>query len=186
MTMNLIKGISRGAVVTMPSFQAWVCRFESPLIVEAGLPGRYINVSRCGGLSMALQATERPFWTISGEKRTTSWFRVSVTSRYDLSCWKRHKTPILLSFNLIKSKIKSTTYFLIRFWRTTKVSQEHDQCQFQQGEENEQYACVKPKVKAGHGNCLRHVRLHRDFLQTNGWFSCLIQKSCVDTRDKIK
>ena len=41
-------------VVTMPGSQAWVRRFESPLHPQAGWPGRYINVWRCGGLSMVL------------------------------------------------------------------------------------------------------------------------------------
>ena len=36
----------------MPGSQALVRRFESPLDPQAGWPGRYINVRRCGGLSM--------------------------------------------------------------------------------------------------------------------------------------
>ena len=53
-------GIRRGLVVTMPGSQAWVRRFESPLDPQAGLPGRYINLRRCGGLSMVLPQPEDP------------------------------------------------------------------------------------------------------------------------------
>ena len=49
------------------------------------LPGsrfRYINVRRCGGAF----ATERPLGTIRKKKGIPSRFRVSISSRYDLSC----------------------------------------------------------------------------------------------------
>ena len=51
-------GIRRGLVVTMPSCQAQVRRFESPLDPQAGWPGRYINVRCCGGLPMAFLQQE--------------------------------------------------------------------------------------------------------------------------------
>ena len=50
----------RGLVVTMPGSQAGVRRFESPLDPQAGLPGRYINVRRCGGLPMVLLQLKDP------------------------------------------------------------------------------------------------------------------------------
>ena len=53
-------GIRRGLVVTMPGSQAWVRKFESPLDHQAGWPGRYINVRRCGGLSMVLLQLKDP------------------------------------------------------------------------------------------------------------------------------
>ena len=43
-------------------------------------------------------AFERPLGTIREDKGISSRSRVSFSSRYDLSCWKRHKTPILHSF----------------------------------------------------------------------------------------
>ena len=44
----------------MPGSQACVRRFESPLDPQAGWPGRYINVRRCGGLSMVLLQLKDP------------------------------------------------------------------------------------------------------------------------------
>ena len=36
----------------MPGSQAWASRLEPPLDQQAGWPGHYIKVRRCGGLSM--------------------------------------------------------------------------------------------------------------------------------------
>ena len=56
----LMWGIRRGLVVTMPGSEARVRRFESPLYPQAGWPGRYINVPRCGGLSMVFLQLKDP------------------------------------------------------------------------------------------------------------------------------
>ena len=87
------RGIRRGLVVTMPGSQAWVCKLESPLDPQAGWPGRYINVRGCGGLSMILLQLKDPL-ELFVRRRESSRFRVSISSRYDLSCWKRRKKPI--------------------------------------------------------------------------------------------
>ena len=42
--------------------------------------------------------TARPLGTIREEKWISSRFRVSISSRYDLSCWKRCKSQFLPSF----------------------------------------------------------------------------------------
>ena len=75
-----------GLVVTMPGSQARVCRFKSPLDPQAGWPGCYINVWHCGGLSVLLLQLKDPLGTIWEEKGISSQFRISILSRYDLSC----------------------------------------------------------------------------------------------------
>ena len=57
---QLDPGIRRGLVVTMPGSQARVRRFESPLDPQVGWPGCYINVRRCGGLSMVILQLKDP------------------------------------------------------------------------------------------------------------------------------
>ena len=41
-------------------------------------------------------ATERPLVAIRDGKGISSQFRVFISSRYDLSCWKGRKTTFLL------------------------------------------------------------------------------------------
>ena len=77
--------------------QAWVRRFESPLGLHAGWPGRYINVWRCGRLSMVLLQLTDPLELFVKRREFSSRFWGSISSRYDLSCWKRRKTPFLSS-----------------------------------------------------------------------------------------
>ena len=83
----------KSLVVTMAGDQAWVSRFNSQLDPHAGLPGHHINVRRCGGLLMALLQLKKLGTTLE-EKRISSQFQVSVSSRYDLSCWKQRKKNI--------------------------------------------------------------------------------------------
>ena len=81
-------------MVMMPGYQAWVHRFESPLEPEAGWPGRYINVPRCGGLSLVLLPLKDPKELFVKERE----FLPSSGFLYDLSCWKGRKTPSLPSY----------------------------------------------------------------------------------------
>ena len=53
------------------------------------------SLYKCAALWRAVygsSATEAPLRTIPEEKGISSRFRVSFSSRYDLSCWKRRKT----------------------------------------------------------------------------------------------
>ena len=74
----------------------------SQVRVPAGSPsGLAWSLYKCSALWRAvygLSATERPLGTIREEKGISSWFRVSISSRYDLSSWKRRKTQFLPSF----------------------------------------------------------------------------------------
>ena len=56
----ICRGIRGGLVVTMPGSQVRVRRFESPLDLQAGWPGRFINVRRCWGLSVVLLQLKDP------------------------------------------------------------------------------------------------------------------------------
>ena len=54
---------------------------------QAGWPGRYMNVWRCGGLPMVLQQLKDPLvGTILEEKGISSRFRVSISLLYYLNC----------------------------------------------------------------------------------------------------
>ena len=57
-----------------------------PLDPQAGWPGRYINVRRCGGLPMVLLQQKYPLELFVKSREFLPRFRVSISSRYDLSC----------------------------------------------------------------------------------------------------
>ena len=76
-----------GLVVTMPGSQARDRGSESALDTQSDWPGHSINVwlVGCGGLSMVLLQLKDPLETTREEKGISSHFRVSISSRYDLS-----------------------------------------------------------------------------------------------------
>ena len=51
------------------------------------------------GTVYGASAAKRPLGTICEEKGISSRFRVSISSRYELICWKRGKTPYIPSLD---------------------------------------------------------------------------------------
>ena len=95
----LFEGILRGLVVTTPGSQIWVRLFESLLGPQnSGLAWLLYKYAASWRIVYGPSAPERPLGTICKEKGIAYWFWVSISSRYDLSCRKRRKTPELLSF----------------------------------------------------------------------------------------
>ena len=93
-----VSGIRRDLVVTTPGSQVWLCWFASPLGPQNS--GLAWLLYKCAALWRTVYgpATERPLGTIRKEKGISNQFRVSISSQYDLSCWKRRKTPNPPSF----------------------------------------------------------------------------------------
>ena len=65
---------------------------------EACWSGLYINVRRCGGLSIVILQLKGPLGTIREEKGISSRLRVSISSRYTLESDVKPFPAFLLSF----------------------------------------------------------------------------------------
>ena len=83
-------------------YDAWHPSVYSQVRFSARSPSRLAwSLYECAALWRAvhgLSATERPLGTIREERGIFSRFRVSVSSQYELSCWKRRKKQFLHSF----------------------------------------------------------------------------------------
>ena len=99
-----------GLVVTTPVFQAWVRRFESPLGPQNSRLAW--SLYKCAPLWRTVCGPSVT-GAIRKDKDFFSPFRVSISSRYDLSCWKRRETPKLPLLLLCQIALIHTS-----FWHT--------------------------------------------------------------------
>ena len=86
----MLGGIRRGLVITMPGSQMWGCNIcIAGLYVRWSLSRLAWLLYKCAALCKAVygtSTTKRSLGTIQEEKGISS--RVSISLRYDLSCWK--------------------------------------------------------------------------------------------------
>ena len=81
---------------------------QQTVCVNSNEPFFQMLIIPMGGLSWSLNtcvamlrtiygpsATDRLLGTVPEESGNSSWFQVSISSRYDLNCWKRRKNPFL-------------------------------------------------------------------------------------------
>ena len=97
---------------------SWLPSVSSQVRVSAGSPsGLAWSLYKCAALWKAVLWSFRNWktpWNIREDKGISSRFRVSISSRYDLSCWKRRKNQFLPFFlfclvlvNLCALRLKS-------------------------------------------------------------------------------
>ena len=76
------------------------------------------SLYKCGALCMVVygsSATGRPHGTIRKEKGISAIFQVSISSRYDLTCWKSRKNPSPFSGRHVSFRCITTLYLLIKY-----------------------------------------------------------------------
>ena len=61
----------QGDLQLTSGYDAWIHKFECPFNPQASLPGRYINVRCCVGLSTILLKLNEPLGMIRDEKRNS-------------------------------------------------------------------------------------------------------------------
>ena len=105
-------GIHHCLVVMMPVSYAWVRRFESPLDPQMVWLCHYINVWRCGGLSMVLlqifiQRMGTNFWSVPG---FLSHREVTEAVESDVK-----------TYSFLPSFLTTNSYMRVRHWNSIYV-----------------------------------------------------------------